>query len=219
MKPTGIVRDSVYLQHDMGSHHPECPQRLEVLYDMIDESGTDLNLLDIPIKYASAEEIAIIHDPRYVNIIAQTAGRQSTFLDPDTSACAHSWDAAARAVGGIFNLLDAVMDAKVRNGFALVRPPGHHAERRRAMGFCFFNNVALAAAYALNHHGMEHVAIIDWDVHHGNGTQNSFYEEPRVLFVSMHQFPHYPGSGGIREVGHGPGEGYTVNVPLNSGGG
>ena len=219
MKPTGIVRDSMYLKHDMGSYHPECPQRLEVLYDMIDEAGSDLNLVDVPIKHASTEEIATNHDARYVNVIAETAGRQSTFLDPDTSACAHSWDAAARAVGGLFNLIDAVMDEKVRNGFALVRPPGHHAERRRAMGFCLFNNVALAARYALNHHGMERVAIVDWDVHHGNGTQNSFYEEPRVLFLSMHQFPHYPGTGGIREVGHGTGEGFTVNVPLNSGAG
>jgi len=219
MMPTGIIRDHTYMRHDMGDHHPESPQRLEVIYQMIDELGPELNILEIPCREASLEEIATNHDPRYVNIIAATSGRPSTFLDPDTSACAHSWDAASRAVGGLFNLIDAIMDGRVRNGFALVRPPGHHAERRRAMGFCFFNNVALAARYALGHHGLERVAIVDWDLHHGNGTQNSFYEEPRVLFVSTHQFPHYPGTGSVREVGHGPGEGYTVNVPLSAGAG
>lgn len=219
MKPTGIVRDDCYLMHDMGSYHPECPQRLEVLYSMLDELGPFLNLADIPIRHALTDEIVANHDPRYVTLIAATAGKDNTFLDPDTSACAHSWDAAARAVGGLFNLVDAVVEGSVRNGFALIRPPGHHAERRRAMGFCLFNNVALAARYAISRHGMERVAIVDWDLHHGNGTQNSFYEDPKVLFVSIHQYPHYPGTGGVREVGHGDGEGYTVNVPLSSGAG
>ena len=122
-----------------------------------------------------------------------------------------------RAVGGLFNLLDAVVEGRVRNGFALIRPPGHHAENNRAMGFCLFNNIALAAQYALKHHGMERVAIVDWDLHHGNGTQHSFYNDPRVLFISMHQYPHYPGTGGLREVGGGPGEGFTVNVPMMGG--
>jgi acetoin utilization deacetylase AcuC-like enzyme len=154
-----------------------------------------------------------------VSRIAETEGRGNTYLDPDTSACAHSWAAARTAVGGLFNLIDAVVEGRVRNGFALIRPPGHHAEARRAMGFCLFNNVALAARYALNRHGMQRVAIVDWDLHHGNGTQNAFYEDPRVLFISLHQYPHYPGTGGMREVGHGPGEGFTVNVPLASGAG
>ena len=217
MRPTGIVRDPAYLLHDMGTYHPESPERLEVIYQMIDELGPALNLVEVPIRTAAPEEIATTHDPRYVDNIAATAGRDNTFLDPDTSACAYSWDAASRAVGGIFNLVDAVVDGQVRNGFALVRPPGHHAERRRAMGFCLFNNIALAAHYAINRHAMERVAIVDWDLHHGNGTQNTFYEEPRVLFISTHQFPHYPGTGGMREVGHGPGEGYTVNVPMAAG--
>lgn len=219
MKPTGIVRDTIYLKHDMGSFHPESPERLQTIYEMIDEIGPQLNLAEIPVRQAALEEIETNHDPRYVSIIAATAGRENTFLDPDTSACAYSWDAAARAVGGLFNLIDAVTEGTVRNGFALVRPPGHHAERRRAMGFCLFNNVALAARYAMNRHGMTRIAIVDWDIHHGNGTQNSFYEDPRVLFISTHQFPHYPGSGGIREVGFGPGEGYTVNVPMAAGAG
>lgn len=213
------MKDACYLRHDMGSYHPECPQRLEVIYSMLDELGPFLNLMDIPIRHALTDEITANHDPRYVTLIAATAGREDTFLDPDTSACAHSWDAAAQAVGGLFNLVDSVVEGTVRNGFALVRPPGHHAERRRAMGFCFFNNVALAAHYAIRQHGMQRVAIVDWDLHHGNGTQNSFYEDPQVLFLSVHQYPHYPGTGGVREVGHGAGEGYTVNVPLSSGAG
>jgi len=219
MKPTGIVRDSVYLKHDMGSYHPESPERLEVIYGMIDELSSDLNLQEIPARTASMEEIATVHDSRYVTQIASTAGKQETFLDPDTSACAHSWDAASRAVGGLFSLIDLVVEGSVRNGFALVRPPGHHAERRRAMGFCLFNNVALAARYAIQKHGMERVAVVDWDLHHGNGTQNCFYEESSVLYISTHQYPHYPGTGGVREVGHGQGEGFTVNIPLPAGAG
>ncbi|MBI5252345.1 MAG: histone deacetylase [Desulfomonile tiedjei] len=219
MKPTGIVRDPVFMMHDMGEYHPECPERLEIIYQMIDEFESDLNFVEIPNRGASFDEIVTNHDPRYVNQIAATAGRPPTFLDPDTSACAHSWEAASKAVGGLFNLVDGVIEGRVRNGFALVRPPGHHAERRRAMGFCFFNNVALAARHALRQHGLTRVAIVDWDLHHGNGTQNSFYEESEVLFISIHQYPHYPGTGGVREIGHGAGEGYTVNVPLASGAG
>jgi acetoin utilization deacetylase AcuC-like enzyme len=219
MKPTGIVRDSIYMMHDMGEYHPECPERLDIIYKMIDEPESDFNLIDIPTRNAAAEEIGFNHDPRYVTQIAATAGRSNTFLDADTSACAHSWEAASKAIGGILNLVDAVMEGKVRNGFALVRPPGHHAERRRAMGFCFFNNVAVAARHAVRQHGLKRVAIVDWDIHHGNGTQNAFYEESEVLFISIHQYPHYPGTGGMREVGHGPGEGYTINVPLAAGAG
>lgn len=219
MKPTGIVRDETYLKHDMGVYHPESPDRLQAIYDMLDEFAPTINVTRIEARQASTEEIAANHDQGYVRNIAATAGARSTFLDPDTSACAHSWDAASRAVGGLLNLVDAVIEGKVRNGFALVRPPGHHAESRRAMGFCFFNNVALAARYAMNRFGLQRVAIVDWDLHHGNGTQNSFYEDRRVLFISTHQFPHYPGSGGIREVGFGEGEGFTVNVPLAAGAG
>ena len=217
MKPTGIVRDPAYLKHVMGDNHPESPERLSLIYEMLEELGPHLNFREIPARNATQEEISAVHDPRYVSHIAATAGRQETLLDPDTSTCADSWDAASRAVGGLFNLLDAVMAGQVRNGFALVRPPGHHAERRRAMGFCLFNNVALAARHALGKHGLNRVAIVDWDLHHGNGTQNSFYDDARVLFISTHQYPHYPGTGGIREVGQGPGEGFIVNIPLPPG--
>jgi acetoin utilization deacetylase AcuC-like enzyme len=219
MRPTGIIRDDIFLKHDMGIYHPESPDRLHVIYDMVDEISPTLNLVRIPTRQASLEEIAGNHDPRYVRSIAATAGARNTFLDPDTSACPHSWDAASTAVGGLLNLVDAVLESRVRNGFAFVRPPGHHAEHRRAMGFCFFNNIAVATRYALNHHGLQRVAIVDWDLHHGNGTQNAFYEDAEVLFISAHQFPHYPGTGGIREVGFGSGEGFTVNAPLAAGAG
>jgi len=219
MKPCGIVKDETYLKHDMGMYHPESPERLQVIYDMIEEFGSTLNLTTIPVRQASVDEISANHDVRYVEYIAATAGVRNTYLDPDTTACAYSWDAACRAVGGLLSLVEAVAADNIRNGFALVRPPGHHAERKRAMGFCFFNNIAVAARYALNKLGMQRVAIVDWDLHHGNGTQNAFYESDNVMFISTHQYPHYPGSGAIREVGIGAGEGYTVNVPLAAGAG
>jgi acetoin utilization deacetylase AcuC-like enzyme len=219
MKPTGIVRDDVYLRHDMGRYHPENPRRLEVIYEVVDRLRDKLNLVEIPVRSATIEEISRNHSPRYIEKIAATAGKRSTYLDPDTSTSADSWDAASKAVGGVLNLVDAVVRGEVRNGFGLVRPPGHHAEWDRAMGFCLFNNVALAARHALAEHGMERVAIVDWDLHHGNGTQHSFYDDPQVLYISTHQFPHYPGTGSIRETGKGEGEGYTINVPLGPGAG
>jgi acetoin utilization deacetylase AcuC-like enzyme len=219
MKPTGIVRDSVYLKHDMGLHHPENPRRLEVLYSMVDEAAPDLNLQMVPVREATIEEIALNHDVGYVEDIASTAGKSKTFLDPDTSTSADSWNAASRAVGGVLNLVEQVLRGELRNGFALVRPPGHHALRRRAMGFCLFNNIALAAKCAIENHGAKRVAIVDWDLHHGNGTQNSFYNDSQVLFISTHQHPHYPGTGSMDEVGSDGGEGYTVNVPMPPGAG
>jgi len=219
MKPTGILREPVYLLHEMGHYHPENPRRLEVVYQMLDEAGPELNIQQIPARKATFEEIATNHSPRYVEAIASTAGHRQTYLDPDTSTCADSWDASTAAVGGLLNLVDAVVEGRVRNGFGLVRPPGHHAVWDRAMGFCIFNNVAIAARHAMSRHAMERIAIVDWDLHHGNGTQSSFYDDPRVLFISTHQYPHYPGSGSVQETGRGKGEGYTINVPLSPGAG
>ncbi len=219
MKGTGIVRDEIYLQHEMGAYHPESPRRLEVIYGLLDENGHSWGLENIEARPALIEEISVIHAPAYVERIASTAGRTSTYLDPDTSTCAYSWEAASKAVGGLLNLVSAVVKGELRNGFAFVRPPGHHAEHDRAMGFCLFNNIAVAARYALNNLGLERVAVIDWDLHHGNGTQHSFYDDPRVMFISTHQYPHYPGTGRIEEVGKGDGRGYTLNVPFSSGAG
>lgn len=217
MKPTGIVRDPIFLKHDMGRYHPESPERLEVIYSLLDKEGANLNLVEIPGRIAEKDEIALNHSASYIDRIEATSERSSTYLDPDTSCNSYTWEAAARAVGGLFNLVDAVVAGEVRNGFALVRPPGHHAEYDRAMGFCMFNNVALAAKYALKKDGLGRVAIVDWDLHHGNGTQHSFYDMSETLFISIHQFPHYPGTGAAGEIGRDRGKGYTVNVPMNPG--
>ncbi|MCA1961587.1 MAG: histone deacetylase [Desulfomonile sp.] len=219
MEFTGIVRDPIYLRHDMGSYHPESPQRLEAIYGMIDRNASEFRLKEVPVRSASIDEIGSNHSRHYIQKIASTAGHDHMYLDPDTSTSADSWDAAIKAVGGLLNLVDEVVNGNVRNGFALVRPPGHHAEWDRAMGFCLFNNVAIAARHAIEKHGMKRIAIVDWDLHHGNGTQRSFYEDKRVLFISTHQYPHYPGSGAVRETGRGEGEGYTVNIPLAAGAG
>lgn len=219
MKKTGIIKDPIYLKHDMGAYHPESPRRLEVIYQMIDEMDSKYDIAQIGPREAKEEEISLGHDPAYVRNIASTSGKPRTYLDPDTSTSADSWKAAAMAVGGIFNLIDLLAKGDLRNGFALVRPPGHHAENTRAMGFCLFNNIALAARYALKIEGINKVAVVDWDLHHGNGTQNCFYDDPSVLFISMHQYPHYPGTGSLMEVGTGPGEGYTVNIPMPAGAG
>lgn len=219
MKPTGIVKDPIYLKHDMGAYHPENPKRLEVIYQMIEQLDSGQNLVEICAREANEAEISLGHDLSYIRNIASTSGKPRTYLDPDTSTSSDSWKAAAMAVGGLLSLIDSVVKGDLRNGFALVRPPGHHAENCRAMGFCLFNNIALAARHALRLEGINKVAVVDWDLHHGNGTQNCFYEDPNVLFISTHQYPHYPGTGSLMEVGSGDGEGYTVNIPLPAGAG
>jgi acetoin utilization deacetylase AcuC-like enzyme len=159
----------------------------------------------------------LVHDEAYFETVAGTRGRVGYAFDPDTPASPRSFDTACLAAGGLLSLLDAVMTGTVRNGFAFVRPPGHHAERARAMGFCLFNNVAVAAAYARVRYGLKRVLVLDWDVHHGNGTQHMFEHDPGVLFVSLHQYPFYPGTGAADEVGRGEGRGFTVNLPLPAG--
>jgi acetoin utilization deacetylase AcuC-like enzyme len=166
---------------------------------------------------AGFEELARVHDEGYIRRIEATRGRELTVLDPDTSACSGSYAAALRAAGGVLSAVEAVLGGGYAGAFAAVRPPGHHAEADRAMGFCLFNNAAVAARSAVERHGLRRVLLVDWDVHHGNGSMHSFYECPEVLYFSVHQYPHYPGTGRVEEVGRGPGEGYTVNVPLPGG--
>lgn len=212
---TGIVREDIYMEHVMDFYHPESPERLKRIYAMLDEIGPN-NLTRIPARDATHDEIAYIHEPSYINSIYATKGK-SIRLDPDTSTSPKSYEAAIKAVGGLLNLVDALMEGKIDNGFALVRPPGHHAEKNRAMGFCLFNNIAIAARYATKKHNIKRVIIIDFDLHHGNGTQHSFYRDQDVLYFSTHQYPYYPGTGWIDEVGDGDGRGYTVNVPFSYG--
>ena len=213
---TGIVKDRRYLDHHMGHFHVETPQRLEVIYSMIDDK-IPFSLENIEPRPATEKELSLIHTPYHVDMVKSTAGKEYVQLDPDTATSARSWDVACLAAGGVINAVDAIMEGKIQNGFALVRPPGHHAEASRAMGFCLFNNIAIGAAHLIRNHGLRRILVVDWDLHHGNGTQNSFYDSADLLYFSTHQFPHYPGTGHWNEVGEGKGEGFTVDVPLRAG--
>jgi acetoin utilization deacetylase AcuC-like enzyme len=219
MPRTGIVRDQRFLYHDMGMGHPESPDRLRVLYQMLAEEEMRGQYCEgiIP-RPATREELELIHTPSYIDLIASTAGKSHFQLDMDTSTSARSYEAALLASGGLLELIEEVMKGTLHNGFALVRPPGHHAESNKAMGFCLFNNVAIGARYALKNHSIERILIVDWDVHHGNGTQNAFYEDPQVLYFSAHRYGFfYPGTGAANEVGRGKGEGFNINVPFSGG--
>ena len=217
MNTVAIVRDTVYLKHSNGPLHPEGPERLVMIDRMLSEFPLKEYVADIPPRDATFQELAWIHEERYIRRIEQTRESSFTVLDPDTSATSDSYAAALRAAGGTMAAAEAVLNGSYPAAFAFVRPPGHHAEAGRAMGFCLFNNVAIAAMYALRRHGLQRVLIVDWDVHHGNGTMHSFYETDEVLYFSIHQYPHYPGTGRSNEIGRGAGEGYTVNVPLYGG--
>jgi acetoin utilization deacetylase AcuC-like enzyme len=214
---TGIVKDWRYAEHTMGDHHPESPQRIQAIYEMLDEDKAFTSFPVITPRPAEQEEVAFIHTREYIERIKETAGRERVYLDPDTSTSPRSYEVALLAAGGLLEAADRVMEGKIQNGFGLVRPPGHHAEASQARGFCIFNNIAIAAQYLIKKWDLRRILIVDWDLHHGNGTQNSFYSRNDVLYFSTHQFPHYPGTGHWSEVGSGKGEGFTVNVPLAAG--
>jgi len=204
----------------MGAYHPESPARLEAIYSMLDKEDRENGFPIVPAREATEAEITAVHTPEYVGRIAQTADRgRLVSLDPDTSACPDTYQAAKLAAGGLLELVDAVQARSLDNGFALVRPPGHHAEADQARGFCIFNNVGIAAAHLLRRHGAERVLIVDWDIHHGNATQHQFYDSPHVLYFSTHQYPYYPGTGALEETGSGAGKGYNINVPMRPGAG
>ena len=209
------------MEHVMDPGHPESPERLGEIYQMIEEEEMRGRFLGkVRPRPATREEIEMVHSPAYIDLVASTADKPYVRLDMDTSTCAKSYETALLAAGGLLELIKVVMQGKLNNGFALVRPPGHHAERDRAMGFCLFNNIAIGARYALRNFSLQRILIVDWDVHHGNGTQNSFYEDPQVLYFSTHRYGFfYPGTGGATEVGKGRGEGFTVNVPFSTGAG
>ncbi len=218
-KKTGIVKDNRYLQHSAGFAHPESPERLAAIYEMLDNPLMSWKFTDIESREATHKEIESIHTPSYVEFIASTAGKRSVYLDPDTATSPETYEIAKLAVGGVCNAIDCVMEGKVDNAFAFVRPPGHHAEKDTAAGFCVFNNIAIGAMHAISKFSLKRILIIDWDLHHGNGTQHSFYGDQRVLYFSTHQYPYYPGTGSISESGRGQGEYYTINVPLSPGAG
>ncbi len=218
MARTGFVYHSDYLKHDMGVGHPESPDRLRAIVSRLKAGGVLDRLVLIEPTSVADEWITQVHKVSYLTSLksrAPVSGRVS--LDPDTSISAGSLPAAYLAAGGVLAAADAIMAGTVDHAFCAIRPPGHHAESDRAMGFCLFNNVAIAARYLQRRHGVARVLIVDWDVHHGNGTQHTFDDDPSVLFFSTHQYPHYPGTGRATERGKGRGEGLTINVPMSAG--
>ena len=212
----GIVRDEIFLEHITDDYHPENPNRLKYIYAMLNSIDKDGVIYAAP-RVATHEEIALIHDPAYISSIAATDGKMQRRLDPDTVTSPKSYEAACLAAGGVLQLADMLFAGEIQNGFALVRPPGHHAERNKAMGFCLFNNIAIGARYLEKKYGLKRIAIVDFDLHHGNGTQHSFYEDSSILYFSTHQYPYYPGTGWYNETGEGNGKGYTINIPLSYG--
>jgi len=216
-KTLALVDDPVFSEHLAPAGHPERPERLHAARAAIARTDFDLRRVDLATRSATSDELARVHHEEYLQQLGQAAGQVGHF-DEDTYYSPHSVDAARAAAGAALVVTDALLDRRADFGLALVRPPGHHARPSGAMGFCLLNNVAVAAAHA-RARGVERVAIVDFDVHHGNGTQEMFYADPSVLFVSLHQFPLYPGSGAVEENGIGDGRGYTLNVPLSAGAG
>ncbi len=212
-----VVKDKRYTQHLDGIFHLENPKRIKAIHTMLQDPSLAGRWSEVIPRLASPEELAWVHTPDYIEQVALTAGKPLFAFDLDTQTTETSYDTARLAVGGVFSLIDEIYKEKANRGFAFVRPPGHHAEPDKAMGFCLFNNTALGARYLTHHWGAKRVMIIDIDAHHGNGTQAAFYDTDEVLYTSWHQFPGYPGTGKLGEVGRGNGEGYTVNVPLPRG--
>jgi len=210
-----IVDDPRFERHISPPSHPERPERLAAARRAVASSTADFTA--VAVRPATEEELSRVHDPRFLESLDKLRGR-STYIDADTFVSPESVDVARLAAGSLVAMVDAMIYGPVGRGIGLLRPPGHHAGPARAMGFCLLNNVAVAAAHA-RARGLERVAVVDWDVHHGNGTQDIFYRDPHVLYVSTHQFPFYPGTGGSDEVGEGDGTGFTVNIPLAAGGG
>ena len=210
---TALVTSRIFLEHETGDH-PERPARLEAILRYLERTGRLDDRRLVEPDPADEETIALVHDRAYIEELRAFAARGGGWLDADTVVSPRSFDVARLAVGAAVTAVELVLRGEAPRAFALVRPPGHHAEPDRGMGFCLFNNIAVAAAWALQRHGLERVAIIDWDVHHGNGTQAAFYRTDRVLFVSVHQWPLYPGTGRADEIGEGQGRGYTLNIPL-----
>ncbi len=217
MRKTAVMKDDLFMEHDPGFNHVESSDRLRVIYEQLEKPEIQKNFLFPPFAAATHDIIALNHTPAHMQRVAATSGKTFDMLDPDTITSPRSYDAACLAAGSLVEGVNLLAAGEIDNCFALVRPPGHHAEKDRSMGFCLFNNVAVAAYYALNHLQLKRVLIVDWDLHHGNGTQHSFYDTDKVLYFSSHQYPFYPGSGSLVEQGKGRGEGFTVNVPLSGG--
>jgi acetoin utilization deacetylase AcuC-like enzyme len=214
MKKLAIVYDEIFLTHKPPFSHPESPTRLVAIIDKLNEESffEDVDLLQS--KMATEENILLVHTKSHLEYVHSSIRDNKLLLEPDTYAVKESWNAALTAAGSIISAIDLVLTKKYSSSFCAVRPPGHHAKTNRPMGFCLFNNVAIGAKYALSKYKLDRVAIIDWDVHHGNGTQEIFYNSPEVYYFSLHQYPFYPGTGSENEKGDGKGKNHTMNFPL-----
>ncbi len=213
---TAYVYDPLYLEHNRWGH-VERRERLEMTMQVLEERGLPDRLVKVEATPVPMEHLLEVHLQQYIDQVKQAAAKGGGHLDPDTYVNDRSYEVALLAAGGMLNLVQAVLDKQVTNGFALVRPPGHHAMPSRGMGFCIFNNVAVAAKYALKMNRLSRILIVDFDLHHGNSTHEVFYDTSKILYFSTHQYPYYPGTGHWDSIGRGEGEGFTVNVPLPPG--
>jgi acetoin utilization deacetylase AcuC-like enzyme len=221
MEPfTALAADPICREHLRGRQHPERPERFDAVMEALDAAGLMERMLRLEPRAATEDELALCHTREYLTIARHDVESGRPYLSTgDTDIGPESWVVAARAAGAVLNAVDAVFEGRARNAFCAVRPPGHHANAARGMGFCLFNNIAIAARYAQQRYGIARALIVDWDVHHGNGTQDLFYTDPSVFFFSTHQWPLYPGTGRADETGAGPGEGTTLNFPFPAGSG
>ena len=218
MRRVGTALDRRFLKHVPPEDHPENPKRLEVVQALLDRPRYAEDLVKLPGRAAVLKDLLRVHTRAHVDRLAETAGtRMPVFPDPDTFICADSWDAARYGAGTTVAAVKAILEGEIDTAFVFPRPPGHHAESDRTSGFCLLNNLAIAAAHAVEATGLSRVLVLDWDLHHGNGTQHMFYARRDVLYMSLHQHPHFPGTGAVAEVGQGEGRGFTVNVPLPAG--
>jgi len=217
---TGFVYDDIYLEHKTTIGHPEAPLRLVAIIERLKATGLYSQLFKLSPKHVSSEWLTAIHTPEYVERARESCEGGVGYLDSmDVPISPKSYEAAMAAVGGVLSAIDAVMEKKVTNVFCAIRPPGHHALKDKAMGFCIFNNIAIGTRYVQKKYGLSKILIVDWDVHHGNGTQATFYNDPSVLYFGVHQYPFYPGTGSEAEKGGGKGLNYNINVPLPAGSG
>ncbi len=215
---TGFVYDDAFLKHDTGQGHPECQQRLQVTNSYLESLQWFPQLQQISAHPLDEEWLLTTHSKSYIDRAQKACADGQSWLDSmDVSICKESFAVSLLAAGAPMSLADRIISGFLNNGFVLARPPGHHAEQDQAMGFCLFNNVAILARYLQKKHGVGKILILDWDVHHGNGTQHSFEDDPSVLYVSTHEYPYYPGSGAYSETGSGRGTGATLNCPMPAG--
>ncbi|MBM3708248.1 MAG: histone deacetylase [Actinobacteria bacterium] len=210
-----VIYDDFYLKHDTGSYHPENPERLIYIKNALNNFNQREKLTLIKPVKADVEKICLIHSKEYVERIKSISNTYNSYnLDADTVVSGDTYECALLAAGGCLKGIDIIQESEAASFFAFVRPPGHHAFRNHGSGFCIFNNIAISALYAQQKYNIKKVAIIDFDVHHGNGTQDAFYKNGSVFYASLHQFPHYPGTGWWNETGSGPGEGFNLNIPM-----